>query len=57
MVGLIDQAQLHLEYYHKLANGQWFKHEFEDLEAVLTLELIGLAIPLKQIYRNVDWLK
>ncbi len=53
---LIDQTQVQVEYYHKLANGQWLKQEFDDLEAAVTLESIGLAIPLKQIYRNVDWL-
>jgi len=52
---LIDQEQVHIEYHHKLANGQWVKQEFNTLESIITLESIGFQIPVSQIYHKVDW--
>jgi Uma2 family endonuclease len=46
---LIDQARVHVEYFHQLADGRWVLTELNDLEA------IEVEIPLRQVYQRVEW--
>lgn len=52
---LIEQERVHIEYYHKLADGRWVLTVLKDLEATLTLASLELEIPLRLIYAKVDW--
>jgi Uma2 family endonuclease len=52
---LIDQYRIHVDHYHKIANGQWLLTEYTSEENVITLESINVEIGLRQIYRRVDW--
>ncbi len=51
---LIDQSRVHVEYFHKLEDGRWLLTEFNELEAVLKLESVGMEMPLSQIYQRVE---
>ena len=52
---LIDQAKVHVECFHKMKDGRWILTEFNELEATLQLEAVGVDISLSQIYRRVEW--
>jgi Uma2 family endonuclease len=52
---LIEQQQVYLEYFHKLEDGRWILVEFIDPEKSVTIESIGLEIPIARIYHKVDW--
>jgi Uma2 family endonuclease len=50
---LIDQARIHVEYFHKWEDGRWVLAEFNELEMILRLE--GVELPLSRIYQRVEW--
>jgi len=52
---LIDQYRVHVDSYHKVANGQWLLTEYTSLDDVITLESVNVEIPVRQLYRRVDW--
>jgi Uma2 family endonuclease len=52
---LIDQAKVHVEYFHKMKDGRWVLTEFNELEAILRLEAVAVEIPLSRIYQRVEW--
>ncbi len=52
---LIDQARIHVEYFHKLEDGRWLLAEFNELETVLRLEAVAVEIPLSRVYQRVEW--
>jgi Uma2 family endonuclease len=52
---LIDQYRVHVDCYHKVANGQWLLTEYTSLDNVVTLESVNVEIPVGQLYRRVDW--
>lgn len=52
---LIDQYRVHVDAYHKLANGQWLLTEYTSADDVITLESVNVEIPVGQLYRRVDW--
>jgi len=52
---LIDQYRIHVDSYHKVANGRWLLTEYTAEDDVVTLESINVEIPVRQIYRRVDW--
>ncbi|NJN94141.1 MAG: Uma2 family endonuclease [Anaerolineales bacterium] len=52
---LVDQARVHVEYFHKLEDGRWLLTEFNDSEAVLRLEAVNVEIPLSRVYQRVEW--
>lgn len=52
---LIDQYRVHVDAYHKLANGQWLLTEYTSVTDVITLESVNVEIPVSQLYRRVDW--
>lgn len=52
---LIDQARIHVEYFRKLEDGRWLLQEFNQLEAILRIEAVGVEIPLSRVYQRVEW--
>ncbi len=52
---LIDQARVHVEYFRKLEDGRWLLQEFNQLEAILRVEAVGVEIPLSRVYQRVEW--
>jgi Uma2 family endonuclease len=52
---LVDQARVHVEYFHKLEDGRWLLAEFNELEAVLRLEAVNVELPLSRVYQRVEW--
>jgi Uma2 family endonuclease len=52
---LIDQARIHVEYFHKLRHGQWVLIDYNLPETTLTLQSINLDLPISRIYQKVDW--
>ncbi|MBE7467967.1 MAG: Uma2 family endonuclease [Anaerolineae bacterium] len=52
---LVDQARVHVEYFHKLEDGRWLLEEFNELEAVLRLEAVNVELPLSRVYQRVEW--
>ncbi len=54
---LIDQYTVRVEYYHQDEQGNWSLTELTDLDDKLAIESLGLAVSLRDIYDNVDWLE
>ncbi len=54
---LIDQAGVHVEYFHKEPPERWILEEFDHEEDALTLLPVEVVIPLKTIYARVEWQK
>jgi Uma2 family endonuclease len=52
---LIDQYRLRVDYFRQLNERDWLLRVLTKPEDRLTLESIGLEIPLSDIYRNVAW--
>ncbi|RME45062.1 MAG: Uma2 family endonuclease [Chloroflexi bacterium] len=52
---LIDQERIHVEHYRLLEEGRWLLTVFDDEAGTLTLESIGIEIPVSDMYERVDW--
>lgn len=52
---LIDQYRIHVDCYHRLANGRWLLTEYTSEADMITLESINAEISVRQLYRRVDW--
>lgn len=52
---LLDQTRVHIEYYHKLANGRWEMTIFNQLDQNLHLHAIQVDLPVEALYDYVDW--
>ena len=52
---LIDQYRVHVDSYHKIADGRWLLTEYRSEDDVITLESINAEIAVRQLYRRVDW--
>lgn len=53
---IIYQDKPYIEHYGKQHSAQWAVTYLEGLAAKLTLQAVDYAIPLRQIYENVEWL-
>ena len=51
---LIEQTQASVEWFRRQPDGDWSIGFVEGLDAVFTLGSLGLELPLKDIYANVD---
>ena len=49
---LVAQKTVHVEHYFRQGT-RWVSREYRDLDAVLQLESIGCALPLRDIYEKV----
>lgn len=52
---LIDQERVRLEYFHKLKDGRWILTIFNNPDVKLTIDSIGVELPITRIYHKVDW--
>lgn len=52
---LIEQDQIHVEYYQRLADGRWILTVLKDRAGALRLPAIELEINLYDLYSKVDW--
>ncbi|TAF10063.1 MAG: Uma2 family endonuclease [Nostocales cyanobacterium] len=53
---LIDQTQHYVMQYVKNNENQWLLTEYETEEAILKLASINLQLPLKQLYKKINFL-
>jgi len=53
---LIEQDQIHVEYYQRLADGRWILIVLKDRYDALRMPVIQFEIPLHNLYVKVDWL-
>jgi Uma2 family endonuclease len=51
---LIDQSEASVEWFRRQADGDWSIGTAEGLDAILTLGSMGIELPLKEIYANVE---
>lgn len=51
---LVSQNKMRLEHFHKLAQNEWRYLAFNQPDDVLQLDAIGVQIPLKEIYADVE---
>jgi Uma2 family endonuclease len=52
---MIDQDRIYVEYYQRLDAKRWVLTELTDADSSLTIQSLGLEIPLRQLYEQVDW--
>jgi Uma2 family endonuclease len=52
---LIEQDQIHVEYYQRLADGRWLLTVLKDQYEALRLPAIDFEIALYNLYSKVDW--
>jgi Uma2 family endonuclease len=52
---LVSQTEPHIESYHRLSDGTWSFVEYRSLGESLCLDSIGVAVPLSEIYRSVQF--
>ncbi len=50
---LVSQKQPLVQVYQRLDNGDWLLHEESTLGGSLSLESIGIVVPLSEIYQSV----
>jgi Uma2 family endonuclease len=52
---LISQSRCQIERYQRRSDGTWILHELLDLDQTLELESIDCTIPLRRVYRRVEF--
>jgi Uma2 family endonuclease len=52
---LISQSRCQIERYQRRSDGAWVLHELLDLDQTLELESIRCTIPLRRVYRRVEF--
>lgn len=53
---LVSEESLLIEVFRRLTDGRWALSSYQGAEAVLTLECLGIAFPLAEIYAGVELL-
>ena len=51
---LVSQTEHRIEVYQRLPDGEWSHRDIRGLMETLTLESVGLSIPLSEIYLRVE---
>ncbi|MCX6590676.1 MAG: Uma2 family endonuclease [Acidobacteria bacterium] len=51
---LVSQESCLIEVFRRLTDGRWALSSYQGAEAVLTLECLGIALPLAEIYAGVE---
>jgi Uma2 family endonuclease len=54
---LIDQTKYYIMQYVKNHQNQWVLTEYETEDAILNLASINVKLPLKQLYRKINFLE
>ncbi len=52
---LVSQSTPRVEVYRRSADGEWTYREARDLSASITLESVGITLPLSEIYLRVEF--
>ena len=52
---LIDQHRIYVEYFHKSKDSRWMLVDIKSVEKAVTIESVGIEIPIARIYHKVDW--
>lgn len=52
---MIDSEKIRVEYYSKIAKGQWLQGTLTELEDLLLLEELGISIALSILYARVKF--
>ncbi len=52
---LVSQYAIHIEHFYKNDRGQWVLEEKEDLGDVLQLKALDCELPVKSVYRRIDF--
>ena len=52
---LVDQDEVHIEYFHKSESGNWVLEEYKEIQGDLDIYSIDLKISIKTIYDRVEW--
>jgi Uma2 family endonuclease len=51
---LISQDKVRVEIFRKASDNQWMLRTYEGLDAVVTLESVGVSLPLAEVYGGVE---
>ncbi len=51
---LVSQTEALVEHHHKEAPGVWMMREYKGLDQAIRLDSVGIALPVTEIYRNVN---
>jgi Uma2 family endonuclease len=51
---LVDQYRVHVEHHVKTAAHQWLFSEYDDPTVTLSLQILGLQIPIADLYEGID---
>ena len=52
---LIDQEEIHIEYFHKNEVDKWVLEEYKDIGDTLKIYVLDLEILVQDIYARVEW--
>lgn len=52
---LVSQKEPRIEVYQRLTDGDWSHREILGLTESLTLDSLGISIPLSEIYQRVEF--
>lgn len=52
---LIDQSQVYVEQYCKLANKRWSYRQYDEEDAALVFSFFQVEVPLADVYEKVDF--
>ena len=51
---LIDQYRVHVEHYVKTSGNQWLLSEYDDVAIALTIQCLGIELPIADLYEEVE---
>ena len=51
---LIDQSQVYIEQYCKLANKRWSYSQYDEEDGGLVFSFFQVEVPLAELYEKVD---
>lgn len=52
---MVSQFEPKVELFRRGADGVWILLEFSGLDALVSLESLGIAVPLAEIYRKIEF--
>ena len=52
---LVSQTEPHVEVYQRLPDGKWLLREARELTGSITLESVGITLPMSEIYLRVEF--
>ena len=52
---LIDQYEIHVEHWKKIAANQWLLSEYTDPQVTLTLSSVDLKLIIADLYENIEF--